>query len=74
MGVPDERYGEVVGAFVVPKDQGKGAITIDEIKQWVRERLSNHLGESIEILFSIFPSWDIFMQETARSPRGDLLM
>ncbi|KAJ9261436.1 hypothetical protein DTO021C3_3444 [Paecilomyces variotii] len=43
VGVPDERYGEVVGAFVVPKDQGKGAITIDEIKQWVRERLSNHL-------------------------------
>ncbi|GAD97615.1 AMP-binding enzyme, putative [Paecilomyces variotii No. 5] len=43
VGVPDERYGEVVGAFVVPKDQGDGAITTDEIKQWVREKLSNHL-------------------------------
>ncbi|KAL1878908.1 hypothetical protein Plec18167_004203 [Paecilomyces lecythidis] len=43
VGVPDERYGEVVGVFVVPKDQGEEAITTDEIKQWVREKLSNHL-------------------------------
>jgi acyl-CoA synthetase (AMP-forming)/AMP-acid ligase II len=45
VGVPDEKYGEVVGAFVVPREQGEEARTTDQIKQWVRERLSNHLGE-----------------------------
>lgn len=46
VGVPDERYGEVVAAFVVAKEQGAKAVKADEIQQWVREKLSNHLGKS----------------------------
>ena len=40
VGVPDERYGEVVGAFVVT--HGKG-LSREAAKEWVREQLSSHL-------------------------------
>jgi acyl-CoA synthetase (AMP-forming)/AMP-acid ligase II len=43
VGIPDEKYGEVVAAFVVPV-KGKD-IGIKEVRGWVRERLSHHLGE-----------------------------
>ena len=42
VGLADERYGEVVAAFVV-KHEGK-SITADEIRTWVRGKLSHHLG------------------------------
>jgi hypothetical protein len=42
VGIPDEKYGEVVAAFVVPV-KGKD-IGIKEVRGWVRERLSHHLG------------------------------
>ena len=44
VGLTDERYGEVVAAFVV-KQEGK-SVTRDEVRNWVRERLSHHLGMS----------------------------
>jgi hypothetical protein len=47
VGVPDERYGEVVAAFVVAQEHEK-RITVDEIKGWVREKLSHHLGKILE--------------------------
>ena len=51
VGVPDERYGEVVAAFVVPREQQQGqrgpAVDKDGIKCFVREKLSNHLGQYI---------------------------
>ncbi|GIK00266.1 hypothetical protein Aspvir_004286 [Aspergillus viridinutans] len=43
VGVPDERYGEVVAAFIICKEQDRRTVTEDKIKEWVRERLSNHL-------------------------------
>ncbi|OAX82019.1 hypothetical protein ACJ72_03630 [Emergomyces africanus] len=43
VGVPDERYGEAVAAFVVPREEAENKITVDEIKDWVRNKLSNHL-------------------------------
>lgn len=45
VGVPDEKYGEVVGAFVVPANH-KTSETVDkeELRRWVREKLSHHLG------------------------------
>ncbi|KAJ5381630.1 uncharacterized protein N7496_004058 [Penicillium cataractarum] len=43
VGVPDERYGEVVAAFVVAREQASKPPTIEEIQNWVREKLSNHL-------------------------------
>lgn len=45
VGVPDERYGEVAAAFVIAREQGTKSVTADEIRQWVREKLSNHLGK-----------------------------
>jgi len=42
VGLKDERYGEVVAAFVRRADGHR--LRIDEVQAWVRERLSNHLG------------------------------
>lgn len=46
VGVPDERYGEVVAAFVISKQKHGQKELVDEesIKTQVREKLSNHLG------------------------------
>ncbi|KAM5474892.1 hypothetical protein MferCBS49748_000300 [Microsporum ferrugineum] len=43
LGVPDERYGEAVAAFVVAHEEGEGRVTPGEVKSWVREKLSRHL-------------------------------
>ncbi|KAH0551466.1 hypothetical protein GP486_007318 [Trichoglossum hirsutum] len=44
VGLPDERYGEVVAAYVI---RHKGSnVSASEVKHWVRERLSHHLGLS----------------------------
>ena len=53
VGLPDERYGEVVAAFVVRAAANVGAMKQaetqeereeEEIRKWVREKLSHHLG------------------------------
>jgi acyl-CoA synthetase (AMP-forming)/AMP-acid ligase II len=41
VGVPCDRYGEVVAAFVVV--QAGKRITAVEVREWVRQRLSHHL-------------------------------
>ncbi|KAI1995382.1 hypothetical protein LOZ53_001435 [Ophidiomyces ophidiicola] len=43
VGVPDAKYGEVVAAFVVARDEGQKRVTIEEIRSWVRKKLSSHL-------------------------------
>lgn len=44
VGLPDERYGEVVAAFVVRR-QGEGKeLERKDVREWVRDRLSGHLG------------------------------
>ncbi|KAL4895478.1 hypothetical protein BDV59DRAFT_155820 [Aspergillus ambiguus] len=43
VGVPDERYGEVVAAFVIPKEHDKGVTQEETIRTWVRKGLSHHL-------------------------------
>ena len=45
VGVPDGRYGEVVAAFVVPREEGLKRVSVTEIKEWVRQKLSHHLGK-----------------------------
>lgn len=50
-GLPDERYGEVVAAFIVKHDGDEGVVTPDEVKNWVREKLSHHLGKYHTALF-----------------------
>jgi acyl-CoA synthetase (AMP-forming)/AMP-acid ligase II len=42
VGLPDERYGEVVAAFIVK--QSEAHVKANEIRDWVREKLSHHLG------------------------------
>ncbi len=44
-GVPDEKYGEVVAVFIVRRGGGL-EITEDEVRSWVREKLSGHFGTS----------------------------
>jgi acyl-CoA synthetase (AMP-forming)/AMP-acid ligase II len=46
VGLPDERYGEVVAAFIVRRDGEKGNVSADGVRSWVREKLSHHLGMS----------------------------
>jgi acyl-CoA synthetase (AMP-forming)/AMP-acid ligase II len=45
VGVPDVRYGEAVAAFVVARELDTETITAENVQQWVREKLSNHLGK-----------------------------
>ncbi|KPI42523.1 putative acyl-CoA synthetase YngI [Cyphellophora attinorum] len=41
VGLPDEKYGEVVAAFMI---QRKGEnLTTEDVRSWVREKLSHHL-------------------------------
>ena len=42
VGLPDEWYGEVVAAFVIPH-QG-ASVKVEDVRSWVREKLSYHLG------------------------------
>lgn len=46
VGIPDERYGEVVAAFIVRHEARDEQITADDVRRWVREKLSHHLGTS----------------------------
>ncbi|KAF3940310.1 hypothetical protein ABW19_dt0200700 [Dactylella cylindrospora] len=41
VGVPDERYGECVAAFILPTEGT--TITKKEVRDWVAERLPRHL-------------------------------
>lgn len=49
VGLADERYGEVVAAFVV-KQEGQN-LTANEVRKWVGDKLSRHLG-----MLSVFHS------------------
>ncbi|KAH8661969.1 AMP-binding enzyme [Xylariales sp. PMI_506] len=49
VGVPDQKYGESVGAFIVrASSEGDGgeaaSLTEDDVREWVRSKLSNHLA------------------------------
>ena len=43
VGLSDERYGEIVATFVIPHKDSM--ITAEEVRNWVREKLSHHLGK-----------------------------
>lgn len=43
VGLPDEKYGEVVAAFVVRKKGEEKKLSEAHVQSWVRERLSHHL-------------------------------
>lgn len=43
VGLPDERYGEVVAAFVVRRTGKEEMLSEVHLQSWVREKLSHHL-------------------------------
>ncbi|KAI2637888.1 acetyl-CoA synthetase-like protein [Hypomontagnella submonticulosa] len=69
VGVPDERYGEVVGAFVaahtgvktvdegkgVGGEGGQGVLAKDDVRDWVKTHLSGHLAPKYVFWMDEFP-------------------
>jgi TBC1 domain family member 8/9 len=56
VGVPDERYGEVVAAFVIPRRKaGEQRITIEEVRSWAREKLSHYLAPKYVFFVDSYP-------------------
>lgn len=49
IGVPDEIYGEVVGAFVVRAEDCYDKLDAEDARHWSRKRLS-HLGNAERLL------------------------
>lgn len=58
VGLPDEKYGEVVAAFVI-KHSGKD-LTANDVRKWVRENLSGHLGAFLALPSSLWPTANQF--------------
>ena len=63
VGLRDERYGEIVAAFCVLREEKQSAkmepietlngfyvASAEALQDWVRERLSKHLGKAIDFL------------------------
>ncbi|CAK4030360.1 acetyl- synthetase [Lecanosticta acicola] len=55
VGLPDERYGEVVAVFVVQKEGAELELGEEEVRGWVRERLSGHLVPKYVFWVSDYP-------------------
>jgi acyl-CoA synthetase (AMP-forming)/AMP-acid ligase II len=65
VGLPDERYGEVVAAFVVRKHHlppGEKDITPEEVRSWVKDRMSHHL----------VPKYVFFVQDYPKTASGKI--
>ncbi|KAF1985348.1 acyl-CoA synthetase/AMP-acid ligase-like protein II [Aulographum hederae CBS 113979] len=58
-GVPDEKYGEVVAAFVVKKSGWKNEdgeeLTAEAIREWVKEKLSGYLAPKYVFWVDTYP-------------------
>jgi len=58
VGLPDAKYGEVVAAFVIRKHHlqpGEEPITVDEVRSWVKERMSHHLVPKYVFFVAEYP-------------------
>ena len=63
VGLPDVTYGEVVAAFVIPRmKDGEERISVEEVRSWVREKLSHHL----------VPKYVFFVQEYPKTASGKI--
>jgi acyl-CoA synthetase (AMP-forming)/AMP-acid ligase II len=51
VGLPDEKLGECVAAFVVKHQEEQKQLTVEEVRKWVGERLSHHLGKYTFVSF-----------------------
>jgi fatty-acyl-CoA synthase len=52
-GVPDQRYGEVVGAFVIRKDDAD--ITEEDVRDFARERIARYKAPRHVFFVDEFP-------------------
>ncbi|PYH88328.1 AMP-binding enzyme [Aspergillus ellipticus CBS 707.79] len=59
VGVPDERYGEVVAAFIIHREPDGEEANEEKIRDWVAQKLSNHL----------VPKYIFFCQPTDTFPK-----
>ncbi|KAL0639847.1 GTPase activating protein (GAP) [Maublancomyces gigas] len=53
VGLRDKRYGEVVAVFV--RKDGSGVVTQDDVKEWVRVKLSHHLVPKYVFFVTEYP-------------------
>ena len=76
VGLPDDNYGEVVAAYVVKR---KGTeLTANEVRDWVREKLSGHLGESyggvplskLMLTFAVVPKYVFWTEDYPKTASG----
>jgi acyl-CoA synthetase (AMP-forming)/AMP-acid ligase II len=78
VGLPDERYGECVAAFVVRHKDLKEEANVDEMKEWVRTRLSHHLGESFYLQRltladpTAVPKYVFWVDDYPKTPSGKI--
>jgi TBC1 domain family member 8/9 len=65
VGLPDEKYGEVVAAFVVKRHHlapGEKDVTVEEVRSWVKGRMSHHL----------VPKYVFFVDEYPKTSSGKI--
>lgn len=65
VGLPDQKYGEVVAAFVVRRHHlqpGNPPVSVDEVREWVKERMSHHL----------VPKYVFFVDEYPKTASGKI--
>ncbi|KIX98207.1 uncharacterized protein Z520_06287 [Fonsecaea multimorphosa CBS 102226] len=65
VGLPDPRYGEVVAAFVIRRHHlppGEKPITQEEVRSWVKDRMSHHL----------VPKYVFFVQDYPKTASGKI--
>lgn len=66
VGLPDERYGEVVAAFVIHRHHHlhpeEKEVTVEEVREWVKERMSHHL----------VPKYVFFVHEYPKTASGKI--
>lgn len=58
VGLPDDKYGEVVAAFVVRRHHlppGEEPVTVEDVRSWVKEHMSHHLVPKYVFFVAEYP-------------------
>ena len=53
VGIPDKKYGEVVGAFIIPKEGV--AVTAADVRSYLREKIANYKMPKVIEFVTAFP-------------------
>ncbi|KAH0537424.1 hypothetical protein FGG08_005777 [Glutinoglossum americanum] len=77
VGLPDERYGEVVAVYVICHKSSK--VSASEVRHWVRDKLSHHLGLPISLvgvvelqLTATVPKYVFFVDSYPKTASGKI--